>query len=359
MQEQGISIFKIPHAEATYDNGALTVRLYYPNKPEELTKRLPGNSVFGANALETLLREGYARIATPECPIKPADGGSIYLFNDNVVLVHRRQFPLGKNSVHNFYHSAPGGYTENLNATRSEEGLIATGLKETAEEQILFTRDYPHWVIVANDLKEYTLQAVKNLGLDEYFGNRLKFVDVENLPSSDILEVYDEDKNKIFTSKGKGFLDPMWDNSTSLSLMQIRKLPFSSEEIFPIDAEGMVGKDGKYIHFNRESYLIPLSELADKPFGTPLENPRVHKTAINQNTIPLFVYSPSYSEPFYGPDEKRVNHPHLFAPENHFIVCLDALGVPGFKGRRLDWQLWKEKCIRDNICMIPKEFLVE
>jgi len=356
MQEQGISIFKIPKAEATYDGKNLTVRLYYPNNPEELNKRLPGNSVFGVTTLETLLREGHATIATPECPIKPADGGSIYLFKDNVVLVHRRKFPLGKNSVHNFYHSAPGGYTESLNATRSEQGLITTGLKETAEEQILFTKDKYPWLIVANDLKEYTLQAVRNLGLDFDIQNRFKFVDAETLPSGDTLQVYDEEGNEIFTSKGKGFLDIMWDNSTSLSLMQIRKLPISSEEILPIDAEGVIGKDGAFVHFNRESYLIPLSELANKLFGTPLENPRVYQT---QLTNPRVVYHPSYSQPFYGPDEKKVTNPHLFAPENHFTVCLDALDVPGFKGKRLDWQLWKEKCTRDKVCMIPSEFLVK
>jgi hypothetical protein len=357
MQEQGISIFKIYKADATYEKEALNIKLYYPHNPEELTTRLPGNSAFGANALEKLLKEGHAEIATPECPIKPVDGGSIYVFNDDVVLVHRRNFLLGKKSVHNFYHGTPGGYTESLNATRSEKGLINTGLKETAEEQILFTRDNPPWLIVANDLKEYSLQAVKNLGLDGYFQNRLRFVDIKTLPSNDTLKVYDEDNNEIFTSEGKGFLDVMWDNSTSLSLMQIRKLPFSSEEIFPVDAEGMMGKDGKYIHFNRESYFISLSELANKPFGTPLENPRVYKTAISQDGIPS-VYSPSYSQPFFGPDEKKVKNPHLFAPENHFTVCLDALNVPGFKGRRLEWQLWKEKCTRNNICMIPKEFLI-
>jgi len=70
MQEQGISIFKISNAEAEYDGKNLSVRLYYPNNPEELNKRLPGNSVFGANTLEVLLKKGYARIATPECPIK-------------------------------------------------------------------------------------------------------------------------------------------------------------------------------------------------------------------------------------------------------------------------------------------------
>ncbi len=356
MIEQGISIFKIYDAEATYDCGALSIKLNYPNHPEEITKRLQGNSVFGAKTIETLLREGHARIATPECPIKPADGGSIYLFSDNVVLVHRRQFPLGKNSVHNFYHSAPGGYTESLNATRSEAGLITTGLKETAEEQILMTRDRTPWLIVANDLKEYTLQAAKNLGISEYFQNRLRFVEVETLPSNDKLEVCDEKGNIIFTSEGKGFLDFMWDNSTSLSLMQIRKLPLSSEEVLPIDAEGMMGQDGRYIHFNRESYLIPLSELGNKAFGTPLKNPRVYKTKISLSGIP-WAYNPSYSQPFYGPDEKIVNYPHLFAPENHFTVCLDALGVPGFKNRRLDWQLWKEKCTLDNVSMIPEEFL--
>lgn len=351
MREEGISIFKIYKADAIYDKKNLTINLYYPRNPAELDSRLPSNSKFGANALERLLREGHAEIATPESPIKPSDGGSMYVFSDNVILVHRRHFPLGKRSVHNFYHSAPGGYTDELKATFSEQGLLQTGLKETAEEQILVTRDKKKYQIVRRGSEKYALKAANDIGIYLPSIN----VEMNTIQSNDLLNVFWEDGEPLFTCKGKGFLDLMWDNSTSLSLMQVIRVPFDSSNVYPIDSEGMIGKDKKFVHFNRESYLIPLSELTGKKFGTPLKNFEVFQTEIEKG-IPS-VYVPQYAEPFYGPDEKIVTHPHLWAPENHTIVCLDALGVPGFAGKRLDIQLWKEKCVLNGESMIPGEYL--
>lgn len=348
---EGISIFKIHKADAIYNSGNLTINLYYPKNLIELNARLPGRSTFGSHTLEKLLIEGHSEIANLENPLKPADGGSIYLFKDDVILVHRRHFPIGKKSVHNFYHSAPGGYTDELNATFSEQGLIKTGIRETSEEQILITRDNKYQIVFRGS-ENYAVKTAKNLGIN------LPIISVETktLPSKDELNVFWEDGEKIFTCKGKGFLDIMWDNSTSLSLMQIISVPFSSSDVYPIDAEGMVGRDNGFIHFNRESYLIPLSELANKPFGTPLKNFEVFQTKI-ENGVPS-VYTPELKEPFYGPDEKNVTHPHLWAPENHTTVCLDALGVSGFAGKRLNIQLWKERCVLNGESMIPKEFLV-
>lgn len=343
-----IAIFKIIQAEATYEDGALSVRLFYPRNPQVIDKRLPAAPAFGVATLEKLLREGQAQIATQESPIKPADGGSIYYFNDGAFLVHRRDKGA---PMHSLYHSAPGGYTDTLDSTFSETALLTTGLRETAEENLLVTRDNPPRLIVPNDSKDYTLAAARTLGLN------LKpiYVDVKTLPSNDTLEVLYEDREPIFTSRGKGFLDLMWDDTTSFSLMQIRLIPFSSEEVLPVDAEGMF-KGNNFVHFNRESYLLPISGVADKQFGTPLHNPRVYQTRFEKG-IPV-IYTPEYQEPFLGPDKKRVNHPHIWAPENHTTVCLDALQIPGYSGKRLEIELWKDRCRLEGKPMIPEEFLI-
>lgn len=347
--EEGISIFKIYRANANYDSGTLKINLYYPRNPIELNSRLPGNSEFGAKTLDELLRTGSAEIATPENPIKPADGGSMYVFSDDVVLLHRRDKGA---PLHKLYHGTPGGFTDKLNSTFSEQGLIQTGLRETAEEQILITKNKKNRIVRIGS-EEDSYKTSKTLGIENLSALSIK---MQFLPSKDELNVFWEDGEPIFSSKGKGWLDLMWDSSTSLSLMQVISVPFPSSEIYPIDTEGMVGKEGKFIHFNRESYLIPLSELANKRFGTPLKNFEVFQTRI-ENGIPQ-VYTPKIAEPFYGPDKKIVTNPHLWAPENHTTVCLDALGVPGFAGKRLDIQLWKEKCALSGESMIPKEFLI-
>lgn len=347
MKQKEISIFKISNAEASYESGNLHVRLFYPRNIKEETKRIPENLPFGIKTLESLLKGNFTEIADANNPIKPADGGSMYVFKDNAFLVHRRDMGA---PMHKFYHGAPGGYTDSLDSTFSEQGLLETGLRETAEESLLITKDIPHRLIVPKDSKEYTLMAAKNLGLD------LKpvYADVTSLSSEDNLQVFYEDGEHIFTSKGRGFLDLMWEGSTSFTLMQIRMLPFSSEEVIPIDAEGMA-KDGKWIHFNRESYMLKFSDVENKSFGTPLENPRVSQTKIKEG-IPS-VYVPEYKEPFLGPDGIAVSHPHIWAPENHTTVCLDALCIRGYYKKRLDIELWKEKCKLEGKSMIPPQFL--
>ncbi|MFA5857134.1 MAG: hypothetical protein WC867_07255 [Candidatus Pacearchaeota archaeon] len=345
--DKEISIFKINRAEASYEDGNIHLRLYYPRNPAEETKRIPENLEYGKKVLEELLVKGFSQIADMSNPIKPADGGSMYVFNDGAFLVHRRDKGAPMNKL---YHGAPGGYTDTLDSTFSEKGLLETGLRESAEENLLITRDINPRLIVPNDSIEYTLKSAKQLGIE------LKplYLPVDILPSSDTLEVFYEDGEHIFTSKNRGFIDPIWAGSTSLSLMQIRLLPISSEEVLPIDGEGMMIK-GEWKHFNRESYILSKEEVANKPFGTPLENPRVYQTRI-ENGKPI-VYNPVSQEPFFGPDLIEVTNPHLWSPENHTNVCLDALGVPGFKEKRLLKELIKIKFKIAGHSLIPQEFI--
>ena len=266
------------------------------------------------------------------------------------------------------YHSAYAGYTHSKEFTFSGEGLVQTGLRETAEEVLIMTNEAKPKLIVPNDSKEYTIESAKRIGIDI---DKVKpmFIDVEELEPSDELEVYWENGELIY--KVKAFLDIIRESQTSINSLQIRKLPFSSEEVVPVDAEGTPKKDGGWNWFNRESYMIPISSIENRPFGSILENPRVYQTRI-VNGIPE-VYTPEYNPPYLGPGIElvlkdgsslpgirapvEVTHPHLFAPENLLATVLDGLGVGGYKGRKVHIEKWKEECMLNKIPLLPHSVL--
>ncbi len=347
MSDKEITQFKVYKAEAFRENNSLTVKLYYPRNPEPLYKRLDENLQFGAFTLEKLLKEGYAEIANRENPIKPPSAGSLYILQDGNIIVHRRdKFA----PIHKLYHSAYAGYTNSLEFIYTEMGLLETSLRETAEECLLITRDKIPKLIVPNDAKEFTLESANRLGIDI----EPIYVNPETLEPTDRLEVYYEDGEHIFTTKA--FLDLQWEASTSISALQLRKLPLSVEDILPIDAEG-IEKDGKFNHFNRESYFISLKEIKNKKFGNILESPQVFKTEI-KNKIPS-IFTPVYERPYLGPDKVEVVNPHVWAPEDLLSTCLDALEVEGYKGQKHNIELWKIKNKLEGKSLMPKEVLVE
>ena len=335
--------FKIHKAEAAYEDNKLTVRLFYPKNPQPIEKRLAENLPFGISVLESLLAGRQTQIADENNPVGPSSAGSLYVLSDDVFVCHRRdKFA----PTHKLYHGAYAGYADSKQAVYSEQGIVQTGIRETAEECLLVTKDKTPRLIVPNDSKEHTIESAKRLGLDL----QPRYVDVEILEPRDKLKVYNADGELMFTARA--FIDLLYESATSLSALQIRKLPLSSEEVFPIDAEGMI-KDGKFMHFNRESYMIKLSEIQEKSFGSLLNNPRVFQTKI-ENGIPR-TFTPEYSKPYLGPDKVEVTNPHVFAPEDLLTVCLDALDVNGFKGKKLEIELWKEKSKLKGNSLLPKE----
>lgn len=347
MPNTEITQFKVYKAEAFRENNSLTVKLYYPRHPESLHERLNENLQFGAFTLEKLLKEGYAEIANRENPIKPPSAGSLYILQDRNIIVHRRdKFA----PIHKLYHSAYAGYTNSLEFVYSEKGMIETGLRETAEECLIVTRDKIPKLVVPEDSKDHTLESAKTMGLDL----EPVYIEFETLDPTDKLEVYYEDGEHIYTAKA--FLDLQWEASTSISALQIRKLPLSVEDILPIDAEGIL-KDSKFIHFNREAYFISLEEIRNKKFGSILRSPRVFKTEI-RDRIP-HIFSPIYEKPYLGPDKIEVTNPHIWAPENLLSTCLDALEVEGYKGQKHNTELWKIKTKLEGSGLIPKEVLIE
>lgn len=346
MNEKEIYHFKVPEAEATFDGNSLTVRLSYPAQIEEIHGRLPEQLDSGINVYEQLLQKGHARCADAAHPLKPAAAGSLYVLQDDIVVCHRRDAGA---PTHKLYHSAYSGYTSSREFTRSHKGLLHTALRESAEECLLVTRDKEPWLIVPRDTQEYTLQSARRLGID--IPPRL--VDVEMLPCKDRLEVYEGGKLLFNASVCLALL---YESSTSLSALWLRKFSVSSEEVLPVDAEGMM-KEGRFKHFNRESYFVSLDEIALQPFGTPLQSPRVFQTRIEDGK-PI-IYTPQSLPPYYGPENVMVKHPHLWAPDDLMVACFAGLDIVNYRGKnRLDLELWKMQMKRTGRPLISEEFLV-
>jgi hypothetical protein len=347
--------FEIPRAKAKVENiGSInrtTLRLFYPNNTKPIERRLHEQLEYGINTLGNMIKVNgeYYPVANPENPLGPASAGAMYLFKDGRFVCSRRDEGA---PVHKFYHSAYAGFSKSDDHIKSEKGLIETSLRESNEECLLVTRD-KKWLVVPKDSKHYALKSARNLGLE------LKplYVDVETIDPTDTLEVYEEGGTPIFAAKV--FLDIMRESSTSVNVLYIRKFPFSSDEILPIDAEGML-KNGKYTHFNLEAYIVSPSEIEGRtgkdsmPFGFPMENPAVHKVRI-ENSKPIFYRKDP--EPYSGPDMVKVNHPHIWAPDNLLCRALDALGVSGYKNRWMEIELWKEKAKLDGKSLLPESVL--
>ena len=348
-----IFLFEVPQAYAHTDTVGgkrhMIVQLYYPINPKPIDKRLPPDPAYGASIFDQLLSTGYAQIADADHPIKPASAGSLYVMRDGKIICHRRD---KGTPTHALYHSAYAGYTSSDEFTHSEEGLRQTGLRESAEECLLVTRESPGvrpWLVVPNDSRDYTLASARRLGLDL----RPRYVDVDVAEPTDVLEVYDEKGTPIFTARA--FLEWIRESQSSLNALWIRQFPLSSEEVVPVDAEGNPKPDGTFSHFNRESYVLDPHTLG--PFGSILKNPIVYQTKRPiVNGVPE-MYTPEYREPFLGPDKVEVTDPHVFGPEDLLCRTLDALGVPGYENQWVVIQRNKECAIRDRRSLLPDDVL--
>lgn len=319
--------FPVTRAEAERDSsGNLTVTCYYPRNPTALEGRLKENLPFGINVFQQLLHQGYARLGDEQHPFLPPSAGSLYQFTDGKIVLHRRDKDA---PTHKMYHSLSAGYPSTLAETATAEGLRQLALRESAEECLLVTRDKTPWLIVPDDCRELTIASAQRLGLNLKYW----FVEVETATAPDTLNVCHEDGQPLFTTTA--FLDFIYESCMGFNALQIRRIPLSSEEIVPIDAETFQGR-----HLNRESYLLHRENLAHLRFGQALPAPEVYQTRIVEGK-PL-VFAPKYAPPFLGPDALPASDPHLFAPDNMLVRLLDGLGVPGYQGKWMDIELWKE-----------------
>lgn len=337
--------FYISNGDMSLRDDNLVMRLTYPTNPKKIEGRLSENLRFGIDVYQRLLEDGYSPIADEKNPVRPPSSGSAYLFTDGKMVICRRDMGA---PTHKKYHSVYAGFPDSFEAVSSSRSITKTALREIADECLLITKDKNPCLIIPKDSIDYTLESAQRLGL-----NLPKhYVDVEWEEPTDRLEVYDEQGNLLFTHKA--LLDIIFESETSINALHLRRIPISSEEVYPIDAEGMV-KEDRFIHFNRESYLINPQDMAEMRFGDIIQNPLVFQTRI-QDGRPN-IYTPEYNEPFDGPDGIKVVDPHIWAPDNQVTRYLHALGIDGYNWIKME--LWKEKTKQGRKDLLPGKVLFE
>jgi len=331
--------FGIRDADAAFDGKGLRLKLVYPRNIDiDYTPPRKYNKTtleFGIDRMEQLIEGGSVTLAREDIPFTPPSSGCIYIFNDGYFVTPRRDKEAEFNPL---CHSVYSGFPQSMKDLVSVDGIVNNALREAAEECLLITNEDSPWLIVPNDSKEYTLKTAERLGI------RLKprYVDVGIEHGEDVLEVYDEDGSQILHLNA--ILNFTWYPCTALNVVFIRRFPFSHEEVLPVDAEGDY-ENGRFVHFNRESYVLDSSDIKYKWFGdilgNGLRNPIVYQTRIERGKpIP---YEPQYERPYFGPEGKEVIHPHIWAPDNQLPSALEALGIWGDKGRWMELEIWKQK----------------
>src|SRR3989344_708042 len=240
--------FEVYKADARLDGNTMHVRLFYPNNPKKIDQRIPENLEFGKAVLSRLKEDRYAEIADKHNPIKPPSAGSVYVTLDGKIIIHRRDANARTNAL---YHSIYAGFPSSRDFLYSGQGLRDTALRETAEECLIITNEKNPYLIVPSDSREDTLESAKRLGIEL----KQRTADIHTWPSgqeskdakipSDTLEVLTEDGKRIY--KTNISLELYYAGHTGISAILFRRLPLHSQEILPIDAEGMMSKDNKFI----------------------------------------------------------------------------------------------------------------
>lgn len=334
--------FKIFKADAFRKDDGITVRLWYPDN-KQMVQRMPENLEYGIKVFESLIPNGYSEIADSDNPIRPASAGSLVMTKDGKIIVNRRDKDA---PTHKLYHTAYVGFGQDYNSVYTSKGLRETGLKESAEECLLITRDKDPYLIVPNDSERYVLESAKRIGLGHL---NLRNINVEAYEPRDKIQIFDVGNNLIFELKTN--LNIFYESSVGLNCLEIRRLEISSDEIYPVDAEGIL-KNDQYRRFNRESYILNPSDLGK--FGSILDDPEVYQADIADGKLQMT--KPVYESPFFGPDMVKVNNPHIWAPDDTLSRCLDALDVPGYNWIKVE--LWKEMSKSNGRHLIPDDVIV-
>jgi len=322
-------LFKITRARAEMIDSIISdrvkVTLWYPNNPKIEKVKLPGNLEYGIEKFSELMDKGYAEIADENHPIRPPSAGGVYVFSDGVISFHRRDMEA---YLHPLQHSIPAGYPQTEKEVSSEEGIKKARDREVSEETLLFTKDGA--LLVPKGCEEFVLKTMENLGI---YKQNYKIIptDIEIDEGRDILEIRDEDDNIIFQTKTN--LAFGWTGSTTMNALWVLRVPYTSDEIIPVDTEGMF-EDGKYKHFERETYKVSLEEL-NKKWGSKLVMPDVYKAKIENGKVS--IYTPEYKPPFYSPSllgevdlEQKITedkYPHIFWPDELLRKMLTVLEV--------------------------------
>lgn len=365
-----ISQFRVTRAEADFDSttGSLNVTFWYPRSPEIVTERIGPNHKFGLTALDNLIQTGHADIADTENPMSPPNAGSLPMFRDGNFVCTRRD---NGAPVHKMFHAGYSGFAQDASELYSEEGMRKLGARESAEEVVFITRDRNPYLIVTDSLEDEIVKSATRSGLGDLPRRK---VTEEFLPGNDRLTVKYEDGETAYSMDT--FFTMLWNIDSSSIAMQIRKLGIRSDEVLPVDGEGIFTEDGNgyKVHFNRESFIVDpgfimgpknAETLDEVGYGEPLRNPQVFQSYMDRDK--RVVYTPRNSDlEFLGPGATPVNKGYLWAPQDTLRSCLDGMNILGYSRRKL----YLEKDITERFmladgeghekekCVIPRRYLV-
>jgi len=194
----GIWTFPIYRADASIDDNSMTLRLWYPNLSEiqPITDRIKADPEWGCRVFDNLLTKGYSTVADEDHPVPPPSAGQLWIFDDDVALIHRRDAGA---RVHPMYHSAAAGFPDNLDGVASADGLRKTGQREACEEQMLISRYGKALELSVPDFhgcQQYVNDTVRNLWIDPNIPR--KTVPVDTVFSRDELIVFDHTGRQLF-----------------------------------------------------------------------------------------------------------------------------------------------------------------
>jgi hypothetical protein len=269
--------------------------------------------------------------------MRPASAGSVYLFDDNVLLVNRRHVTAPTRPL---YHSVPCGYEDTREHIETEEGIKATAERQLANEHLLVTRDGS--LLAPLGQVTNVLGSAANLGIDL---NRMGFhtFETKHGEGPDVLEAYrisghETDPPEELLFRARGFVGATWEDEVKLGFLRITRVcGYNSTDVLPVNAKGNIITKGPrkgFQHFDKESCFVPLEGFNLK-FGDRFEgevyrtqweetaNGRIPRPVLDRTGYPA-------RRKFYGPDKTTVEHPHIFAPDFLLGSVLDGLNIAGY-----------------------------
>lgn len=373
-EEMGLRI--VHEAEVVRkDEKGLEVTLNCSSSTHEIDRRLKGNPGWGEKFFYELKNNGKATLADQHNLTQTPNGANMFIFvkpeyfkdietfrdakeAGGYIVMHRRD--LGA-PTHKFYHAIVGGRASKQDLL-CPEGLRGIGLRESAEEQLFLTREEGLILVPEN----YTSQnmrtvagTVKKMGLQQRYH---RFISCKELHPQDILKVK-IDGEELF--KLKTNMKFLFNPETTIDTIQVYVLAWDPENVLPMDCEGME-KDGRFIHFGRESFLAPLDSLEGLLFGRPLpDKVKVFRTQkdeqgnyVTQETTDFnYARHKKVEGAYTGPDGIAVIHPQIFAPDDNLVRALGTGLKPWDEYKWLKFERERLKAETEGRTLVPDEFL--
>jgi len=299
-----IHVFPVTQAEAEIRRGGIKLTMFYGGAAprEDRVKADPG---YGVRVFKNLLDYGSSEVADIDHPLRSASGGAIYILEDGTVPAHRRdKFA----PTHKWQLSIPGGFPQNLDQAMYPAEIIRT----EGSELVLMTEDGELLLPEDDDIgAAIAVRAARRINLPI---KAVKYVPFDYKEGPDELLL---DTNGKFISSTMGYLDFFWESEAGLTLLRPCYVLYDRpEKVIAIDTEGKM-KGEKYVHFQRETFMLKPEEIRGKNFGDHLDGVKVFKPELGEGQTQVRVQSEDQAkEPyFYRPDD-MLNR-MLFAPLWH------------------------------------------